>query len=188
MQFPMVRQTAIVLCFSVFFIGCDPFGSDGGGDSHFDVIVSGDISAQFQGSSTFGTFFDPESGLLGTIIIMSATGNDQRAVNFSGLTSGQVQATTYPIIEAEPGETFEPLEQDEFTATFINAHGEFSDIISSQIGQIAFSNSSDNTLEGSFSFEGMGLRITEHGNEQSDTVEVWVTVEGQFTSVRGAVL
>ena len=184
----MFRYLFLIVLLSVLFISCDPFGDDGGGVSHFEVIVTGDISVQFEGSSTFGTYFDPQLGLQGTIIIMSDVVNQQRAVNFSGLTTGQLQATQYPIIEAAPGETFEPIEQNEFTATFLNEEEDYFDIFPSQAGQLRFSSSSDNVLEGSFSFESMGLRVIENENENSDTVEVWITVEGQFTSVRGAVL
>lgn len=78
-------------------------------DTHFEVTISGDSTAQFQGGSTFGTFADSQTERRGTIIILAPLANDQRAINFYGFTLGQVETGSYSIIASVPGQTFEPL-------------------------------------------------------------------------------
>jgi hypothetical protein len=182
----MFRIITGVLTCVIFLAACNPFDSDDGRiDSHFEVTIEGEFIAQLEGKATFGTFIDPLTGLRATVIIMIPSSNDQEGINISGLTVDRVEEQSYPVIASLPGSPFGTIEQDEFSASYIQSDGQYSETFQSQVGTITFSNSSENVLQGSFFLEARGYRIVNNENNEQDTVEVWITIEGNFTSVRG---
>ncbi len=184
----MSRLLLIVVLSTLLFVSCDPFGSDDGIDSHFNAIISGDITAHLQGRASFGTFTDPVTGLTATIIIMTPSNDSHKGINISGLTVSQIEERSYPIIVHFPGDPFRSINRNEFTASYRHDEDRYSETFQSQIGELSFSSSSESMLQGSFLFDAIGYRISNNDNHSYDTTEVFISIEGNFTSVRGDVI
>jgi hypothetical protein len=184
----MSKRFPVVIILSLLFLACDPFGSDDRVDSQFEANISGEFTAQIQGRATFGTFVDPLTGLTATIIIMIPSSDEDRGINISGLTVSSLEERSYPIIESQPGGPFDMVGQNEFSAAYNHDDIQYSELFQSTIGLVTFSNSTGNLLEGSFSFDAIGYRIISDENGSNDPTEVFISIEGTFTSVRGELL
>ncbi len=184
----MTKMLPIIIFVVLVYPGCDPFGSDDGVESHFNATISGDITALLQGRASFGTFIDPATELTATIIILTAGDGTQRGISISGLTVSLIEERSYPIITLSSGNPFEAVNQNEFAASYTHDDARYSETFQSQLGELSFSSSSESMLQGSFLFDAKGYRISNNDNHSYDTTEVFISIEGNFTSVRGDVL
>jgi hypothetical protein len=185
----MSKPFPIIIILSLFIFACDPFGSDDRVDSQFEANISGEITAQIQGRSTFGTFVDPLTGMTATILIMIPSGNAERGINISGLTVSTIELSSYPIIESTLGGPFDMVGTNEFSASYNHDDDQYSELFQSKIGRVTFTNRTETLLEGSFLFDAIGYRIVSNEkNGASDSTEVLISIEGTFTSIRGELL
>jgi|GEM_PF-6839000 len=183
----MSRVLGCVIIIILIFTGCDPFGSDKNPESRFEATISGDFTGHVQGQASFGTFVDPVTGMIATIIILTSSDGSQRGINISGLTNIQIEERSYPITATVRGSDnpFQSIVRNEFAASYLHNNAQYSKTFISQIGEISFSSSSENVLQGTFSFDAQGYRYMTNENEISDSTESMITIIGNFTSVRG---
>lgn len=180
----------LILLGILFLPACDPLGSDDPAqmDSHFELTIEGEFTQYLQGRASFGTFADPLTNMTGVILVLIPTPDDQRRINIAGLTSPDLEERTYLMVISEPGRPFDTLRENEFTGWYSHNDPEYSETFHAQIGEISFTTVTQNVVRGTVLFDAKGNRYVKDGEEMTHTVEVWITLQGTFTAVRGELI
>lgn len=159
-------------------VGCDssedPQDMDGLGD--FEITLTGDITDNFTGASTFAGSTTANSVGFGVFLGSNPSGH---VVSLLKNSADRPSTGTYQIVDGMTD--FEDLNENEFIATYIGTGSGTTTTTLSITGTLRITESSGNRLKGTISFTATGTSF----DGTATTTDVDVTISGSFDAIGG---
>ena len=176
-------SAALIAMLALTTAACDSTDGDDDNDQQlgtFNLEISGDAEASFDGFAFFGEAEDPETGDNVFVIYFSESenlGTQAARYAFIGRNAGRPGTGTFSVVALDQGG--DDIPEDEFVM-IVSLGATPTSAISylSNGGEISITSSSSNRLEGSFDINATGLQF-----DGTETQELNVTVEGSFDAI-----